>query len=110
MNKNLDILYKVLEKYNLWELKEEISPLKDGLFHLNYRLFTSKGDYLVKFVGDSSSIKYWKEKDLLEDKLIENNIPGIYVLKFDKIKVQCIDDTLFYIYPWYKGKSILIIH
>lgn len=106
MNKNLDILYKIIDKYNFGKLNEDISEVKGGLCHLNYKLVTDNGTFMIKFVGDISNKKFWDEQDLLEDKLIENKIPGIYALKFNGSKVQCIDDTLFYIYPWYNGVSI----
>lgn len=106
MKKDIEILNKIINKYNLGNLKEEITRVMGGLCHITYRLDTSSGTFLVKFVGEGKDINYWKDKDNLERKLVKNNIPGIYALEFNNSLVQEIDGILFYIYPWYEGKSI----
>lgn len=108
MELDVNILKKLAKEYNLGEIVETPYKTTGGFCHTVYKITTTKGEYLIKPVGANTKDgkNFWKGKDALEEKLIQNNIPGIYSLKFNNSRVQVFNDELIYIIPCFNGKPI----
>lgn len=110
---DLELLKIICQQWDLGTLECELLPLKGGLMHRMYSLFTSKGRYAVKLLNpyvmkrDTAQDNY-RTAERLERILEAHNIPILPALTFGGSKMQEIDGRFFYLYDWYEGKALKI--
>lgn len=110
---DLELLKKICRQWDLGTLECEPLPLKGGLMHRMYSLFTSKGRYAVKLLNpyvmkrDTAQDNY-RTAERLERILEAYNIPILPALTFGGSKMQEVDGRFFYLYDWYEGKALKI--
>jgi Ser/Thr protein kinase RdoA (MazF antagonist) len=102
---------KLTNNLNLGDLIEEPSRVSGGLTHKMYKVFTTKGRFIVKLLNPNimkrpTALNNFATAERFEDILKDNNIDAIYILTFNKNKMQYIDGQYFYVYVWYDGKSL----
>lgn len=108
---DLELLKKIRRQWDLGTLECEPMPLKGGLMHRMYSLFTSKRRYAVKLLNpyvmmrDTAQDNY-RTAERLERILEAHNIPILPALTFGGSKMQEIDGRYFYLYDWYEGKAL----
>lgn len=108
---DLELLKIICRQWDLGTLECEPLPLKGGLMHRMYSLFTSKGRYAVKLLNpyilkrDTARDNY-RTAERLEMILEAHNIPILPALTFGGRKMQEIDGQFFYLYDWYDGKAL----
>lgn len=102
---------KLIKKLALGEIIEGPIQVTGGLTHKMYKIFTSRGKYIVKLLNPNimkrtTALANFKRADILEETLKSNNINAIYSLIFNNSKLQKIDNQYLYIYEWFEGKTL----
>ena len=102
---------KLVSSLDLGTIIEGPTQIKGGFSHRMFKIFTSKGRYIVKLLNPnimkrSTAMDNFNKVDFYEEILRENNINAIYSLIFNNKKMQEIDGEYFYVYDWYDGKSL----
>ncbi len=106
-----EIFNKIVEQYNLGELKEEVTKVVGGLTHTTYKIKTSKGIYIIKLLNPNimkrkTALNNFNTADELELKLIENEIKVLPSLKFNEKSLLKTDEQYLYIFDFFDGKSL----
>lgn len=108
---DLELLNKICRQWNLGMPEYEPLPLKGGLMHKMFSLFTSRGKYAVKLLNPyvmkrETARDNFRIAEELEFMLEKSHIPILPALFFDGRKMQEIDGQFFYLYDWYEGKAL----
>lgn len=107
----IDFFIRVVEELDLGEIKELPSKVSGGLTHRMFKLFTTKGKYIVKLLNPNimkrdTAIENFNKAEKFEEILKLNDIEAIYSIKFNGKKMQQIEEQYFYVYEWFDGKTL----
>lgn len=106
-----ETLEKICQQLSLGNIECTPTPLKGGLMHKMYSLFTTKGKYAVKLLNPAvmereTAMSHYRHAEKLEVQLEQYDIPILPAMVFQDKKMQQIDRQFFYLYRWYDGKTL----
>lgn len=99
------------EQLNLGALTEEPTRLYGGLMHKMYRVATESGVYAVKCLNPHvmarpTAAANFAAAEELERKLERTNLPLLPALTIGGRKMQEVDGTYCYLFPYFEGKAL----
>ena len=107
----IPILYKLINKLELGNIKQEIYRVSGGLLNRMYKVITSSGIYAVKHLNPevmkrSNAIKNHIFAEKIANIAKTNGIQCIAANVYNGYSLQEIDNNYFLIFDWFEGKSI----
>ena len=103
---------KIAKKFN-WKLKGEPTRLNGGFIHKMYKVDTEQGVYALKLLNPfvmqrETAMENYAKAEQIELLLEQQDIPILPALSFDGRKMQEIDGEYFYLFDYFRGKSLRI--
>ena len=106
-----DIFNLIAENLHLGKVIENPIQVTGGFMHRMFKVVTDNGRYIIKLLNPNimkrpTAMDNYRIADDIEKILQQNNIPAVYALEFNGIKMQELNGQYYYVFDWYDGKSL----